>query len=132
MSEKMAGSSPLLTDSQRKLFKSALGSGEVPKTITSPQRQAIRDICKGMCDQASRPEQLLVAFKGLLSQAANEAKIPLGVERNTLVDLLVSVFIQELYIADAAGRKNGEDDSHGKTAEPFSPARTPGLRDARL
>jgi hypothetical protein len=126
----MAASSPVLTDSQRKLLESALGSGEVT-SITSSQRQAIRDICKSLGDPAKRPEQLLVAFKALLSEAANEVRIPLGVERNTLVDRLVSVFIQELYLADAASRTNGEDDFDGKTANPFTPAKTLGLHDAR-
>jgi hypothetical protein len=127
----MAGSSPLPTDSQRKLLESALGTGEVTKTITASQRQAIRDLCKGLGDPASRPERLLVAFKALLSEAANEARIPLGVERNTLVDRLVSAFIQELYIADSASRTNGEDDSRGKTENQFTPARTLGMYDAR-
>ena len=128
----MAGYSPLQPDSQRELFERALGTGEVPKTISSSQRQAIRDICKSMGDPANRPEQLLVAFKTLLSEAANEAKIPLGVERNTLVDRLVSVFIQELYIADAASRTNGEDDFRDETANSPAPAKTRGLRDARF
>jgi hypothetical protein len=132
MSEKMAGYSPLQSDRRRELFERALGTGEVPKTITSSQRHAIRDICKGMGDPANRPEQLLVAFKALLNEAANEAKIPLGVERNTLVDRLVTVFIQELYIVDAASRTNGDDDFRDETANPRAPAKTRGLRDARF
>jgi hypothetical protein len=127
----MADSSPLLTDRQRNLLRSALRSGEKSTVVTSSQRQAIGEIRIALGDRAKKPEQLLIAFKGSLNEVANEAKLPLGEERSALINRFVSAFIEELYkpqeIRTAAGGQ-----SNGSETVAFTPAETPGLSDAPL
>jgi len=130
MSSEMAKSLALLTQEQRGLLKSALGNGASPDVVTESQRQVIREICNAANGLAERPEQLLIAFKALLNEAATEAKFPLGSERNVLFDRLVTVFIEELYRREPMPRTAANGDSDRKAAIPVIRARTPGLSDA--
>ena len=57
----------------------------------------MRELCNSFRESAQRPEQLLIAFKAALTEAANEAKIAYGPPRTALLSRLVSVFIEELY-----------------------------------
>src|SRR5437773_3124874 len=117
----------LSTDDLRKLVESAASSSR-PKgrTLTSAQRQAIREICTATDYQSQRPEQLLIAFKASLNEAANNANIPPSPERNDLLALFVSVFIEELYGA-VAGRRTAGDGDGDRTvaARIFIPSRNP-------
>lgn len=54
----------------------------------------MRQIRVALGSRAKRPEQLLVAFKSLLSEVANDAKLSFGEERSAL---FVTAFIDELY-----------------------------------
>jgi len=97
MSSEMAESSQSLTDSQRSLLQDALRSGENSEQLTSSQRQAIREIRAALCNHATKPEQLLVGFKGLLNEVANDARLPLGGGRSAVIARFVTAFIEELY-----------------------------------
>jgi len=131
MSSKMTDSPPSLTDSQRHLLRNALRSGE-GSTLTSAQRQTVREIRIALDHGAKKPEQLLVAFKGALNDVANEAKLALGQERSAVMDRFVTAFIEELYKPDGkiTTRIDGESKESGPIA--FTPAETPGLSDAHL
>jgi hypothetical protein len=113
----------------RNLLKSAASSRSGRLIITSPQRQAIREICASTDSQAGKPERLLIAFKAALNEAANDAKIRPGPDRNDLLAEVVSVFIEELY-RGAAERKTFGDGDGRTAARNFIPSRNPGLTDA--
>jgi hypothetical protein len=131
-SDLMSNSSSRLTANQHNLLKSALASGADTGAVTTSQRQKIREICVAAGDRARRPEQLLVAFKASLTEVVNDAKIPLGDERNALIDRFVRVFIEELYRSDAATRMIADGDSREQEASPTTLPKTPDLSDARL
>lgn len=132
MSSEMAESPRSLTESQRKLLRDALRSGDNSNPLTSSQRQAIREICITAGDRARKPELLLIAFKAALNEEANEAKLPLGEERSAIFALFVSVFIEELYKPRGGARIVPDAESNGTGAGTFTPTETHGLSDARL
>ena len=86
-----------LTRAQRALLRKALDGGSENGSGTSASREAIRELCNHFRDSARAPEQLLIAFKASLVDAASEAQVPYGPQRNELLSWLVSVFIEELY-----------------------------------
>jgi hypothetical protein len=141
MSKEKVESSPLFGESQRSSLKSALGSAAITNSISPTLRQVIREICGETGDMAKRPELLLIAFKACLNEAASDANIPIGPERNALIDRLVSVFIEELYRVDTRGRTtaDGDHQARGTNADsadqssvvmPPITAKTPDLYDA--
>ena len=132
MSSEMAESSQSLTDSQRSLLQDALRSGENTERLISTQRQAIREIRAALGNHATRPEQLLVAFKRLLNEVANDARLPLGGERSTVIDRFVSAFIEELYKPQLTTRTSADGESNGSGPVAFTPPETHGLSDALL
>lgn len=76
---------------------SAVLSQRTPDDCSIPDsRPVIRKIVSS-CAPAERPEQALVAFKKSLDDVANDLRIPLSAERNTLVTGLVTAFIEEMY-----------------------------------
>lgn len=129
MSGKKPESSPLLTDRQRSLLRGAVRSDDKSKPLTASQRQAIREIRVALGGHAKKPEQLLVAFKSSLSEAANDAKLLLGEERAAL---FVTAFIEELYKSQETIETPANGESRGSRSVEFTPAKTPGLSDARL
>ena len=130
MSSKMDDSFSSLTDTQRHLLRNSLRSAD-GAGLTSAQRQTVREIRIALGHRAKKPEQLLVAFKVAFNDVANEAKLPLGQERNSLMDRFVSAFIEDLYKPDGSTtRLDGESKESGPIA--FTPAETPGLSDAHL
>jgi hypothetical protein len=128
MSNEMAESSLLLTESQRRLLRDALRSGDDSSQLTSSQRQAIREIRGALGNHATKPERLLVAFKGSLIDLATEAKLPLGAERSAVFDRFVTAFIEELYNPERTTRNGTGGESNGSV--PVTPAETHGLSDA--
>jgi hypothetical protein len=132
MSSEMAELPQSLTDSQRRVLRDALRSGGDSEQITSSQRQAIREIRLALGEHATRPEQLLVAFKGALIEVANDARLPLGGERSAIFDRFVSAFIEELYKPQGKTRTGADSESNGSGALQFTPAKTHGLSDAHL
>jgi len=130
MSSEMAESPQSLTDSQRSLLRDALRSGENSKQLTSSQRQAIREIRVALGNHTTKPEQLLVAFKGSLNEIANDARLPLGGERSAVMDRFVTAFIEELYKPQRTAGTRADDESNASGPVPFTPAETHGLSDA--
>ena len=96
---------PHLSSEQHELLESALGLKAPDDRSTVDFRPIIREIVS-TCAPADRPEQLLVAFKLALDDAANNARIPFGPERNARLSSLVSAFIEEMY-ARESGLRDG-------------------------
>jgi len=69
----------------------------------SSQREALRELCDNFRDSSRGPEQLLIGFKALLIEAANDARLPYGAKRSELLSRIVTVFIDELYGLRATG-----------------------------
>ncbi|MFL5638813.1 MAG: hypothetical protein ACJ78M_05530 [Gemmatimonadaceae bacterium] len=85
-----------LSFAQHALIRWALQRRTSFGIVTPEQRRAIRELC-AECGPVREPEQVLIAFKVALIEAANDERIPFGPERSDLVERLVSVFIDELY-----------------------------------
>jgi hypothetical protein len=132
MSSEMAESPQSLTDSQRSLLRDALRSGENSDQLTSSQRQVIREIRVALGNRTTKPEKLLVAFKGSLTEIANDARLPIGGERSAVFDRFVSAFIEELYKPQRTTMTNADGESNGSGPLAFTPTETHGLSDAHL
>jgi len=132
MSNEKGESPRLLTESQRSLLREALRSGENSEQLTSSQRQAIREIRVALGHPATKPEQLLVAFKASLNEIANDARLPLGGGRSAVIDRFVTAFIEELYKPQGTTRTVADDKSSGSGPVTLTPPETHGLSDARL
>lgn len=83
----------------KELLKTAMSDGAGGTTVSAQQRSILRQICSEAERATFEPEDFLIAFKRGLVEAANEAGIPAGPERNDLLSRLVSVGIQEFYRA---------------------------------
>lgn len=108
------------TGLQSDLVKSAVKDLYVRGAITSGQRSAVVEICAWSERWNHTPEQLLIAFKYAMYDAADNANIPHGGEREDLLARLVSVFIEALFevpppprntIFDGAGRLSSPPES---------------------
>jgi hypothetical protein len=86
-----------LTQLQREQVKSALSDTRPRISVTARQRAVLIEICSTPEPYAHTPEQFLVAFKDALHEAADQANIPHGGERDDLLARLVSAFIEELF-----------------------------------
>ena len=75
----------------------ALGGRASESIVSSEQRAVIRRICSAPERQSFEPEDYLIAFKLALVDAANDAGILPGPDRNDLLAKLVSVYIEEFY-----------------------------------
>jgi hypothetical protein len=75
----------------------SLSAGWAAKRVTVEQRAVIRDICVAPERARYAPEDLLIAFKLALVDAANAARLPPGPDRSDLLADLVSVYIDEFY-----------------------------------
>jgi len=132
MSSEMDESPRSLTDSQRRLLREALHSAQDSEQLTSSQRRAIRAILVALGNHATKPEQLLVAFKGSLTEVANDARLPIGGERSAVFDRFVSAFIEELYKPQRTTRTTSDGESNASGSAAFTPAETHDLSDAHL
>ena len=130
MSSEFAKSPQSLTERQRSLLRDALSSGENSTQLTSSQRQAIREIRFALGKRTTKPEKLLVAFKGSLNEIANDARLPLGGQRSAVFDRLVSAFIEELYKPQGKTGSGADGESNRSGPVPFTPAETHDLSDA--
>lgn len=81
---------------QQRLIRTALNGRSNHGLVTPEQRHMIRELC-AQAGPGHEPEQFLIAFKVALIEAANDAGIAFGSERNELLGRLVSVFIDEFY-----------------------------------
>ena len=118
-----------LTDRQRSLLRGAIRSDDKSKPLSATQRQTISEIRVALGSRAERPEQLLVAFKSLLSEVANDAKLSLGEERSAL---FVTAFIKELYKPQGTIETPAAGESRRSRWAGLTRAETPDLSDARL
>ena len=85
-----------LSFAQHRLIRTTLNGRSNYALVTPEQRRMIRELC-AQAGPVHEPEQFLIAFKVALIEAANDAQIPFGPERNDLLSRLVSVFIDEFY-----------------------------------
>lgn len=102
-----------LPASHQELLRSALGAGVTNKSVTAEQRSVLRQICSAPERMTFEPEDLLIAFKLALVEAANDAGIPPGPERSDFLSRLVSVYIEEFYRSPVTGdgaRKAGDQE----------------------
>ena len=78
----------------------------------------LRQLCSAPERMSFEPEDCLIAFKLTLVDAANDAGIPPGPERNDFLARLVSVFIEEFYrfpvAGDASKKAAGQDLAGGQ------------------
>jgi hypothetical protein len=79
----------------------ALRSGSATTRVTAEQRSVIREICCAPERGHYAPEDFLIAFKLAIVDAANTARIAPSPERNDLIAALVSVYIDEFYLASS-------------------------------
>jgi hypothetical protein len=86
---------------QHRLIRTALKAKSDYGLVTPEQRRMIRELC-AQAGPGHEPEQALIAFKVALIEAAGDAGIPFGSERNELLGRLVSVFIEEFYRGEKA------------------------------
>jgi hypothetical protein len=103
-----------LTAIQREQLRSALSDRRPWLSVTHRQRALLIQICSASERYDHTPEQLLVAFKEALHDAADQANVPHGGDRDELLARLVSAFIEELFRAPArsfevASETNGVD-----------------------
>lgn len=86
-----------LTASYRERVSTVLSDATPPRGVSPRQRSMLSDICSAPESLGQRPEQLLVAFKSALSDAADRLAIPHGSERDDLLARLVTAFIEEFF-----------------------------------
>ena len=86
-----------LPPSHQESLRKALGSSVSETMVTTEQRAVIRRICSAPERHRFEPEDFLIAFKLALADAANDAGIPLGPDRNNFLAKLVSFYIEEFY-----------------------------------
>ena len=86
-----------LPPSHQELLRSALAARASESIVTIEQRTAIRAICSAPERHRFEPEDLLIAFKLAIVDAANDVGIAPGPERNDFLARLVSVYIEEFY-----------------------------------
>jgi hypothetical protein len=91
-----------LTTIQHELVKDALYSASRGRLVTSRQRLFLSAICSAPDRENHTPEEFLVAFKSALHNAAVDARIPFGPDREEILSALVSAFIEELFRDQAA------------------------------
>src|SRR5688500_6324329 len=94
--ETSRGISPHLSPEQHELLTAALSQKIADDCFAADSRSTIRRIVSS-CPPTERPEQVLIAFKNSLDDAANNLRIPFSPERNTLLTGLVTAFIEEMY-----------------------------------
>ncbi|MFL5543146.1 MAG: hypothetical protein ACJ792_00430 [Gemmatimonadaceae bacterium] len=109
-----------LTFVQHALIRTALQHRTSLRLITREQRRAIRELC-AHAGPVREPEQLLIAFKVALVEAANDERIPFGPERSELLGQLISVFIDELYKGEVGVDTIRETRSHARAMSSSSP-----------
>ncbi len=80
---------------------------------------ALRQICSAPERTSFEPEDFLIAFKLALVDAANDAGIPPGPERNDFLARLVSVYIEEFYRFPQGGAPAKNADSQERVSPGF-------------
>jgi hypothetical protein len=103
-----------LPPSDQALLRSAMSDGATDKkSVTSEQRSILRQICSAPERRTFEPEDLLIAFKLALVDAANDVGITPGPDRNDFLSRLVTAYIEEFYrypiIGDGAGKAGDQD-----------------------
>ena len=111
---------PQLTRAQRESVRDALCAARKGTFLSPTVRKTIREIAPATGDVRRRPEQCVVAFKWLINEAATDVGIPLGRERAALLERFVTLFIEEMYAAEAEAAMD-DADCRGKATSGFIP-----------
>lgn len=98
------------------LLKVVMSKGN-ERFVTPEQRAALRQICSAPERMIFEPEDFLIAFKLALVDAANEAGIKPGPERNDFLSRLVTVYIEEFYRSPVSGDARNVLDSGRKAGD---------------
>ena len=85
------------------LLRAALKLSGTGRAVTSEQRAIIHQICSAPEKLTFAPEDFVIAIKLALTNAANEAGIRPGSDRNDLLARLVSVCIEEFFLLPSTG-----------------------------
>ena len=86
----------MLTENQKQLIRSTLKGRTADSKISAEQRSAIHQICIEVMPVAE-PERFLRAFVDTLVQGADAEGIAYGVERDTMLSQIVSIFVDEIH-----------------------------------
>ena len=101
-------------------MKDALCRAQAAGFISQTQREPVREVVRAAGRRIGTPEERVVAFKWLLVEAANEARLPLGRERTDLLERFVTVFIEEMYRVESQGI--AEPGCRGTSTGGFNPS----------
>lgn len=86
----------MLTEHHKQLIRGALQARTTDSKIHAEQRTAIRQICTELMP-SPEPEKLLRAFVDAVVHAADDLRIPYGVERDAMLSKFVTIFVDELH-----------------------------------
>lgn len=92
-------------------MRTALRLNGTGRAVTSQQRAIIQQICSAPEKRTFAPEDFVIAFKLALNNAANEAGIRPGSDRNDLLARLVSVCIEEFFRLPSADHQTSRRSS---------------------
>jgi hypothetical protein len=96
-----------VTVAHRQLIRIVLREKSAAGLEGHEQRAAIRELCAEVKPERG-PEKILIAFKTALDEAADDARIPVGPDRNLMLSRIISVFIDELFKHQGSGVRAGE------------------------
>jgi hypothetical protein len=85
-----------LSPAQLLLIRSAVATSQIDVFATPKQRAFVSDLCAQAPIDCDR-EKFLIAFKCALVEATDELAVPYGLQRDEMIDRLISIFIGELY-----------------------------------
>jgi hypothetical protein len=109
------GQSWTIPAEQRKNVRAVLNQKHTARVITSAERKAVREVCASALDGNTSPEELLIQFKGALTEIADQDGLRPGPERSELLERMVSICIEEYYAIrssrDGAARVGGDGSS---------------------
>lgn len=94
------------------LLSQALKIAGAGDGASQAQRMFIRELCSSPHVRTLAPEQFVISMKQMLNAAANDARLPLGRQRDDLIFHLLSVSIEEFF-QDGNGNGNGNSDGDG-------------------
>jgi hypothetical protein len=86
----------MLTDYHKELVRRVLKARATESKINAEHRAAIREICAELMP-SPEPERLLRAFVDAAVKAADEERVPYGIERDAMLSQLVTLFVDELH-----------------------------------
>lgn len=92
---------------QQLLLRQVLRLAGANDGVNQVQRTLIRELCTSPHLRALAPEQFVISMKEMLNTAANDARLPLGRERDDLLFRLLTVSIEEFFQVGANSDGDG-------------------------